>query len=97
MTAKEKVLERAPHWTEEQAKRALRAAEGEDAVDEWGDLSKLPTEVELGREHGMPRRCVLNADRTDTIAKGCLGDLIAVLGPDKLDEVCRALDHATGC
>jgi mRNA interferase MazF len=57
----------------------------------------LPTEVELGPEHGMPRRCVLNADHTDTIAKGCLGDLIAVLGPDKLDEVCRALDHATGC
>jgi hypothetical protein len=41
VTAKEKVLERAPHWTEEQAERALRAAEGDDAVDEWGDLSKL--------------------------------------------------------
>jgi hypothetical protein len=41
VTAKEKLLERAPHWTEEQAERALRAAEGEDAADEWGDLSKL--------------------------------------------------------
>ena len=36
MTAKEKLLERAPHWTEEQALRALRAAEGD--VDDWGDL-----------------------------------------------------------
>lgn len=41
MTAKERLLERAPHWTEEQAVRALRAAEGFDAVDEWGDLAEL--------------------------------------------------------
>ena len=36
MTAKEKVLERAPHWSEEQAERALRAAEA--SVDEWADI-----------------------------------------------------------
>jgi hypothetical protein len=36
VTAKEKVLERAQHWSEEQALRALRAAEGD--VDDWGDL-----------------------------------------------------------
>ena len=36
MTAKEKLLERAPHWSEEQAERALRAAEG--SFDEWGDI-----------------------------------------------------------
>jgi hypothetical protein len=41
VTAKEKLLERAPHWSEEQAQRALRAAEGDAAVDEWGGLSKL--------------------------------------------------------
>lgn len=41
MTAKEKLLQRAPHWSEEQAERALRAAESDDAVDGWGDLSKL--------------------------------------------------------
>jgi hypothetical protein len=41
MTAKEKLLQRVPDWTEEQAKRALRAAESSDDVDEWGDLSKL--------------------------------------------------------
>ena len=41
MTAKEKLLQRVPHWTEEQAERALRAAEGGEAVDKWGDLSKL--------------------------------------------------------
>ena len=34
-------MERAPHWTEEQAARALRAAEGDDSVDEWGDLATV--------------------------------------------------------
>jgi predicted RNase H-like HicB family nuclease len=32
----------------------------------------IPTEVELGREDGMSRDCVLNADHTDTVAKGYL-------------------------
>lgn len=41
MTAKEKLLQRAPHWSEEQAERALRAAESDGAVDGWGDLSQL--------------------------------------------------------
>lgn len=41
MTAKEKLLERAPLWSEEQAERALRAVEGDETVDEWGDLSEL--------------------------------------------------------
>ena len=40
MTAKEKVLELAPQWTEEQALRALRAAESDIQVDEWGDLAE---------------------------------------------------------
>jgi hypothetical protein len=49
MTAKEKVLERAPRWSEAQAERALLAAEdaSEATVDEWGDLSKLH-EVSFG-------------------------------------------------
>jgi hypothetical protein len=31
----------APHWSEEQAEHALGAAESDDAVDEWGDLTEL--------------------------------------------------------
>lgn len=41
VTAKERLLERAPLWSEEQAERALRAAEGDDEVDAWGDLTDL--------------------------------------------------------
>jgi mRNA interferase MazF len=57
----------------------------------------LPTEVPLGKEDGMPRACVLNADHVASLPKGYLGDLVATLGPERLAEVCGALDRATGC
>jgi hypothetical protein len=41
VTAKERLLERVPDWTEEQAVRALRAVEGDSSVDEWGDLTAV--------------------------------------------------------
>jgi hypothetical protein len=40
MTAKEKVLEHAPRWSEEQAERALLAAEGRRSVDQERRLSE---------------------------------------------------------
>jgi len=40
MTAKERLLEEAPGWTEEQARRALAAATGR-IIDDWGDLGEL--------------------------------------------------------
>ena len=36
MTAKEKVLEHAPRWSEEQAERALLAAEGSRSAEQNG-------------------------------------------------------------
>jgi mRNA-degrading endonuclease toxin of MazEF toxin-antitoxin module len=61
------------------------------------NVRRLPTEAELGMEDGMPRACVLNADHVASLPKGYLGDLIATLGSERLAEVCRALDRATGC
>jgi mRNA interferase MazF len=61
------------------------------------NIRGLPTEVELGMEDGMPRACVLNADYVASLPKGYLGDLIATLSSERLAEVCRALDRATGC
>lgn len=57
----------------------------------------LRTEVELGPADGMPRTCVLNADNVASLPKGYFGDLITTLSAERLAEVCRALDHATGC
>lgn len=37
MTAKERLLQEAPGWTEEQARHALAAATGR-IIDDWGDL-----------------------------------------------------------
>lgn len=57
----------------------------------------IPTEVELGHEDGMPRDCVLNADHTDTVAKGYLVERITMLSPEKVAAVCAALSAATSC
>jgi hypothetical protein len=54
VTAKEKLLERAPHWSEEQAERALRAAEGD--VDEWGDLRAQTQELAEQTERRLSER-----------------------------------------
>lgn len=57
----------------------------------------LLTEVELDREDGMPRDCVLNADHANTVAKGYLVERITTLAPDKVAAVCAALSAATSC
>lgn len=60
-------------------------------------IRRIPIEVELGHEDGMPRDCVLNADHTDTVAKGHLIERITTLSPEKITAVCSALSAATGC
>lgn len=57
----------------------------------------IPVEVELGREDGMPRDCVLNADHANAVAKGYLVERITTLAPDKVAAVCAALSAASSC
>jgi hypothetical protein len=47
VTAKEKLLKLLPSLTEDQAERALIAAEAKpgDIIDEWGNLSKMAREA----------------------------------------------------
>ena len=45
----------------------------------------------------MPRTCVTSIDNLSTIAKGQLVERITVLGPAKMDEVCRALNATVAC
>jgi hypothetical protein len=49
-----KLLERAPHWSEEQAERALRAAEGD--VDEWRNLRAQTQELAEQAERRLRER-----------------------------------------
>jgi len=58
------------------------------------NIRGLATEVALGPADGMPRTCVLNADHVASLPKGYLGELITTLGAERLDQVCRAPDHA---
>jgi mRNA interferase MazF len=57
----------------------------------------LPTEVPLGPDDGMPVECVLSLDNTAVMPKSYFRDWICTLGPERLESVCRALSHATGC
>jgi len=57
----------------------------------------IVTEVELGPEDGMPDRCALTLDNVRAVPKAFFVEPICTLGPARMESVCRALDHATGC
>lgn len=78
----------------------------EDAIDSLNEvfvvfattrIRGIPSEVELSREDGMPRDCVLNTDHANTIAKGYMVERITTLAPEKVAAVCEALSVATSC
>ncbi len=56
----------------------------------------IPVEVSLGREEGLPRSCVANADTVTTIPKQALKDYAGVLGGDKIAALDAALRFALG-
>ncbi len=57
----------------------------------------IPTEVELGPEHGMPVSCVLTLDNIRVLRKAHFVERICALDSERMDRVCRALAIATGC
>lgn len=59
-------------------------------------VRRIPTEVALGRDEGLPRRCVVNLDVLTTVPKRTLARRLAELGPAKLAAVERALRFALG-
>jgi hypothetical protein len=63
MTAKEKVLEHAPRWSEEQAARALMAAEGTRPVEQNGTI---------GYAALLERAAVLRARQPDVVDAAAL-------------------------
>ena len=56
----------------------------------------IPVEIPLGRDEGLPKRCVANADTITTIPKAALVDYVGVLTPDKLEALDLALRFAIG-
>lgn len=59
-------------------------------------IRDIPTEVVLGRADGMQRDCAINLDHVQTVSRGKIGGLIAVLSPAKLEALRGALLFALG-
>ena len=57
-------------------------------------VRRIPTEVPLGPEEGLPKACVVNLDTITTIPKHTLTQPIGPLPPGKLASVERALRFA---
>ncbi len=57
----------------------------------------IATQVNLDIEEGMPYPCALSFDNVLTVPKALITEKITSLGPDKLDELCRALSIAVDC
>lgn len=57
-------------------------------------IRDIPTEVSLGVQDGMPKKCVVNLDTITTIPKRVLAERVAVLRPEKLAAVENALRFA---
>jgi mRNA interferase MazF len=56
----------------------------------------IRSEVPLGPEQGLPKRCVANLDTIGTIPKVALRERIALLLPDKIQAVNSAIRFALG-
>jgi mRNA interferase MazF len=56
----------------------------------------IPTEVGLGRDEGLPKRCVANLDSPTTVPKRVLSERISRLRPSKLAQIDDALRFALG-
>ena len=56
-----------------------------------GTVRGLPTEVPLGRQHGLARECVVNCDNLFTIPKSALGRRRGELDPESLDRLRNTL------
>lgn len=57
-------------------------------------IRRIPTEVLLGAEDGLPKPCVVNLDTITTIPKQSLAEPIGPLSTEKLAAVERALRFA---
>jgi len=57
-------------------------------------IRNIPVEVNLGKEDGLPKKCVINLDTIITIRKELLTERIAYLDSEKIDQVNKAIKFA---
>jgi mRNA interferase MazF len=59
-------------------------------------MRRIPSEVPLGPEDGLPKPCVANLDTITTTAKKSLKERLVTLSSEKLKAVEAALHFALG-
>jgi mRNA interferase MazF len=59
-------------------------------------IRKIPVEVPLGPEDGLPQKCVVNLDTIITIRKDLLIERITLLKSDKIALIEKAIRFALG-
>ena len=59
-------------------------------------IRRIPSEVYLGTDDGMPQDCVANLDTITTIPKDCLQSRLTILSTKRLKEVGAAIRFALG-
>ncbi len=59
-------------------------------------IRKIPVEVSLGPEDGLPQKCVINLDTIITIRKDLLIERITLLKSDKIALIEKAIWFALG-
>jgi mRNA interferase MazF len=57
----------------------------------------IPTEIPLGREHGLAVECVASFDAIQPIRRSALTRRIGALLADETDEICRAFAAMSDC
>lgn len=67
------------------------------AVPATRTVRRIPTEVVLDTEDGMPEECALSLDNLTSMAREFFRERITRLSVERMDEVCRALSVATSC
>ena len=76
--------------------RAIQVRQAVIVAQVTGTVRGIPTEVSLGREDGLPKPCVVNADVLLTIPKALLDGRICALSREKLAAVGQAVRFALG-
>jgi mRNA interferase MazF len=60
-------------------------------------IRRIPTEVALGRDHGLPDDCVASFDNLQPIRRTFLTDRVGELQVEEAGEICRALRALADC
>ena len=74
--------------------RAVQVREYVTTAEITRTVRRIPTEVPLGPEDGLPKHCVANLDVINTIPKKLLRENITSLNPTQLQAVEAAMKFA---